>query len=612
MSHIRGKEAYIVPGVVGHDELKLALKLQLPILGADPAIAQAYSSKSGNKRLFAAAEVSTPPAAYDLYEENEIYLHLSRLVVDYPEYQRWVIKIDNEYGGRGIAYLDTNKIRCLNEREREKLLFDLQKVDQANTFKNVLRERVYFDIKESAAKKIKIVRTEIYPTWKDYLVNFCKSGGVIEACPNNIVGSPNVNIFIEPDGTVTVLSSQEQVFGAPFCCIGASFPQTSVPFAALREAALTIGRICYAKKIMGHVTVDFVAFTKDDQIRIWAVDLKLNLTDNSLFHQLFDFVLGGRLNTKTGEYSMRASSVNSSGGSVGSPMPELQRSESPSSLPKSLLKRAYVYSGLIRHPDLKFVRHGPFFQLCRQKGISFDIQNKVGTVFHMVDSLLRGMIGVLCIGHTLPEAVRTLSEVMDFIVQEISKQAISSSGGSSPSDASGTPTLSSTALALEASDSDTNLDLVMNATRILVQQTLSTSASPTSSLDSTFTSHSGGGGSRGGGGIAFATAVAGRRRGLADSSLNSSTSSIKMTALYNNRRDHQPPLSEKESRLQEITNRHLRGVQQQQQQQEKPNNGTTATATSSNSGSTRPYSASSSSTSSSGFSAYSSFAYSRR
>ena len=39
-----------------------------------------------------------------------------------------------------------------------------------------------------------------YPSWEAYLESFARRGGVIEACPSYITGSPSVNLFVEPTG----------------------------------------------------------------------------------------------------------------------------------------------------------------------------------------------------------------------------------------------------------------------------------------------------------------------------------------------------------------------------------------------------------------------------
>lgn len=60
-----------------------------------------------------------------------------------------------------------------------------------------------------------------------------------------VIGSPSVNLFIDPLGGVRLISSHEQMFCPPYRAIGSSFPQASVPSVPLTQAALAVGRACY-------------------------------------------------------------------------------------------------------------------------------------------------------------------------------------------------------------------------------------------------------------------------------------------------------------------------------------------------------------------------------
>eukprot|EP01012_Entosiphon_sulcatum_P042182 TRINITY_DN56143_c0_g1_i1.p1 TRINITY_DN56143_c0_g1~~TRINITY_DN56143_c0_g1_i1.p1 ORF type:complete len:918 (-),score=137.70 TRINITY_DN56143_c0_g1_i1:24-2777(-) len=382
-SAIRGKVAYLVPGVMGPEELSLAAKLCLPMLGPEPTVVPLYCTKSGSKRIFEAADVVTPIGAYDMYDDQELFSILAKFIVTYPEYPRWLIKLDTEVAGRGIAYVDVHRLK------------EMQNIDYETADLEQLQQNVMQELREFAPKRVKIVCAWLYPSWASFLKDFRTYGGVIEAVPSDCVSSPSVNILIHPTGDVEVECALENLLSPQYCCIGAYYPHTVVPFAALHDAAKAIGAVCYQKKVIGHVSIDFVVYTKGEQLRLWAVGLDLHWTTPALAYKLFRLIAtpaGGLYDTKSG--------TTASGGPPGT-------------------ERCFVYSGLIYHPAISTIRHSSFFNMCKARGISFDVHERTGTLFHMVDTLLRGCFGVICVGKTETEAVAHFSVLVEFLQNQL-------------------------------------------------------------------------------------------------------------------------------------------------------------------------------------------------
>ena len=294
-NYCRGKDAYIIPGIVGADDVKVACKLGMPLLAPDPQTAAVYGSKSGSKRIFSLAEVNTPPGAYDLYSEHETVHSLARLIFERLDVATWLFKIDDEFGGRGHAWLNARQLQChqalTRERERSMSLWMDPNKQQAAV------NKVVEELVRVLPRKIQIGHKELFPTWEAFLETFMRVGGVIEAMPTGQVVSPSVNLLIEPHGEVTVHSTHDQVFSPEFRYIGATFPQKSANHTALRQAAISVGKACLEKGIVGYVSVDFVAFHDSDNMqRLWAVDLNIGLNDSAVSFEMFRFISGGHYN----------------------------------------------------------------------------------------------------------------------------------------------------------------------------------------------------------------------------------------------------------------------------------------------------------------------------
>ena len=106
---IAGRDAYYLPGVMHKDDVAVADALGIPVLGCEPEICHLYSSKSGSRRVFAAAGVSAPPGEHDVYSAQQLHESLARLICDQPHVRRWLLKADVGFQGRYIAYLDVDK-----------------------------------------------------------------------------------------------------------------------------------------------------------------------------------------------------------------------------------------------------------------------------------------------------------------------------------------------------------------------------------------------------------------------------------------------------------------------------------------------------------------------
>lgn len=112
---ISGREqsgAVLVPGhQVTFAELQLSAFLGLTLLGADPKNVDLLSAKSGMYRLVQSSNLPQPSHALDLYDMEEFYAQLAKLVYRFPHIPKWILKIDDEFRCKGSAVFNLHKDR---------------------------------------------------------------------------------------------------------------------------------------------------------------------------------------------------------------------------------------------------------------------------------------------------------------------------------------------------------------------------------------------------------------------------------------------------------------------------------------------------------------------
>ena len=79
--------------MVCHDTLAIADFLDVPIYGPDPEVTHLYSTQSGARRIFQAADVDTPPCECDVYNIQQLVDCLAELVTTHPNINKWLIKL---------------------------------------------------------------------------------------------------------------------------------------------------------------------------------------------------------------------------------------------------------------------------------------------------------------------------------------------------------------------------------------------------------------------------------------------------------------------------------------------------------------------------------------
>ncbi|XP_063690024.1 IQ domain-containing protein H-like [Bolinopsis microptera] len=409
---IAGKEAYIVPGLMHRDDMQLSEVLNVPVVAAEPDVTHLYSTKSGAKRIFANANVAVPPSEFDIYTEEQLFELLASLIAGNLGVTRWVFKIDSEFDGRGTAYCDiTSFLSChkwaLKQAERYGSKWSKRWAQEPTTIK------IYSELPEIIYNHLKIVNSTLFPSVDKFLVAFTKSGGVIEACPPaDDVTCITVDMFIAPTGEVEIKNTGDQIRATEFQTWALSSPQTSISPERVHNNSISVANACYERGIIGYISVGYATFidpASNDQA-LWAIDLKVSYTDTMAMANVLQYVSGGRFEPSTGLFKIPAYKV----------MPKISsRFKSPKERQPPNYRFAILAPRLF-HTNLSLVHYSVFFQMCRAHHIGYDIREREGSIFTLIDSYKRDLIGMAVVESDLVTAMKTFHRNLSVVHQEIS------------------------------------------------------------------------------------------------------------------------------------------------------------------------------------------------
>lgn len=341
-------------------ERKLAVLLGIPLNGVDPALTS-LGTKSGSRKVFREAGVSLPEGFEDLRSEDEVVAALDALRERRPGIRRAVLKLDDSFSGEGNA------------------IFRYPKVSWRGAIRDAMADLTF-----------------CAPTEPDaYRRKFAERGGIVEEFldfPESV--SPSVQLRIDPQGEVVLLSTHDQILGGPSNQVyqGCRFPAAEPYRRQIQEAARRIGNVLAKKGVVSRFGVDFLVGRRSGQTDWETFALEVNLRIGGTTHPFLalQFLTGGRLDPESGTFL-------SQGG-----LAKYYRSTDN--------LKAEAYRGLCPE-DL--------IDITTINRLHYNHGTETGVLFHMIGALSQfGKLGLTAIGNSLEQADSIYANALEVLDRE--------------------------------------------------------------------------------------------------------------------------------------------------------------------------------------------------
>jgi len=362
--------AHLVPFNTTNREKELALRLGIPMYGADPKFF-ALGTKSGCRKIFMEENVPHPLGYENLSSKEDVVKAIAQMRARKPSIKQVMVKLNEGVSGEGNAVIDltglpapgnSKEVAMLEERLRA-MQFELEGV-----------------------------------TYDSYMKNLEERKAVVE---ERIMGeefrSPSVQLRITPLGAVDLLSTHDQLLGGPSgqSYLGCVFPADTGYATLITREAAKVGRRLANEGVIGRFALDFVVVRSNGKWEPYAIEINLRKGGTTHPFLTLQFLTDGTYDPETAIFT------------------------APNGRQKF-----FVASDHVESPQYRTLTPDDLFDIVVRHKLHFGQTRQTGVVFHMMSALGElGRMGLTAVGNSHEEARATYDRAIAVLDEETHGEA---------------------------------------------------------------------------------------------------------------------------------------------------------------------------------------------
>jgi hypothetical protein len=357
--------AHLIPFNTTNREKELALRLGIPMYGADPKFFS-MGTKSGCRKIFMEEDVPHPLGHEDIGSEEDLLNAVAQMRVKKPSIEQVMVKLNEGVSGEGNAIVDLNALPAPGSSKELP----------------VLKER------------LRAMQFELEGvTYETYMKKLQEREAVVE---ERIMGeefrSPSVQLRVTPLGKVELLSTHDQLLGGPSgqSYLGCVFPADTGYAALITREAAKVGRRLAKEGVIGRFALDFVVVRSNEKWEPYAIEINLRKGGTTHPFLTLQFLTDGTYDPETAIFT------------------------APNGRQKF-----FVASDHVESPAYRTLTPDDLFDIVVRHNLHFGQTRQTGVVFHMMSALGElGRTGLTAVGNSREDARALYERAIAVIDQE--------------------------------------------------------------------------------------------------------------------------------------------------------------------------------------------------